>query len=48
MSRLCFAAIYTAFILPGLLLTPPAHAVVSYPPSLGNSATIPLSTEGAE
>lgn len=48
MSRFCFAAIYTAFILPGLLLAPPAHAdgVISnveraYVQAYGASAVCP-------
>jgi hypothetical protein len=35
-SRLCFALIYTAFILPGLLLAPPADGFWC-PPSIGSA-----------
>jgi hypothetical protein len=37
MSRFCFAAIYTAFVLPGLLLAPPADALWHPVPSVGSA-----------
>jgi hypothetical protein len=37
MSRLCFALIYTAFILPSLLLAPPADGFWCPTPSVGSA-----------
>lgn len=38
MSRLLFASIYTAMVLPGLLLAPPAHSLSMTQPGIGCAA----------
>lgn len=43
MTRLIFASLVTAFLLPGLLLPPPASGLVQHWPSLGSAAGMSLS-----
>jgi hypothetical protein len=40
MARIVFALIYTGFVLPGLLLAPPADALSMTSPTLGCAAGI--------